>query len=224
MGITVFVSQMTTKGQGKSVKQSRNDSLTTSFAKRLHGVKFPIAVGLEYLDLWPISAGCWSHSSKPSMCFVIYARAFLLIGFSNSIPKMKETVDRLLLENTDELSKLPTPPTKEPSAEVLLRVTSFCQDVQAAVMGERFKELVQANRKHYADFDRSIFGTCPDFRPFEGHISYLNPGLVDVEESDTDTEDDVLDLFDVRKHIVEYVAATLLHLIKEFTFRSQLGP
>ena len=88
------------------------------------------------------------------------------------------------------VNKLPPVSTKEPSTEIMLRVSAFCKDIKDAVLGRKHYDFVQANRARYASFKFDIEMTAPDFRPFDNIsssspliISHTQPrGLSDVRD------------------------------------------
>jgi hypothetical protein len=106
-----------------------------------------------------------------------------------------------------ELSMLPAPLTTDPSTEFLLRITKFCADFHAAIFGEARKALVQHNRHQYDRFKNDIHKTCPDFRPFEDHTKYYNPGPFEV--GPIERAGPPLDLHDVQKVIDGSVASSI---------------
>jgi hypothetical protein len=116
---------------------------------------------------------------------------------------LKRDVLELLDDCRQELSTLPIPVTNEPSAEILLRITKFCGDFHSAVYGDNDKQLAQANRCQYAEFNKAIRNTAPDFRPFVDSASYTKPWFPDEETADhfSNTAIKPLDLSDVRRVI-----------------------
>lgn len=107
-------------------------------------------------------------------------------------------MDQLILECSNDLKAIPIVPTKEPSTEILLRISDFCRDVMQAVMGENHKFLVQDNKRHYETFKVAIERTNPDFWPFISKKDHSNPNL-HVQGGSVGP----LDLEDVRKEIAE---------------------
>lgn len=107
-------------------------------------------------------------------------------------------MDQLILECSNDLEAIPIVPTKEPSTEILLRISDFCRDVMQAVMGEDHKFLVQHNKRHYETFKVAIERTNPDFWPFISKEDHVNPYL-HVQGGSVGP----LDLEDVRKEIAE---------------------
>lgn len=91
-----------------------------------------------------------------------------------------EEANKLLSDCQNELSLLPVVTLGEPSTEVYLRITQFCEDFRAATFGEKHKSLVQANRRRYSEFKTEIFQTRPNFRPLVSdgrkHVSWSTDG------------------------------------------------
>ncbi|KAJ3935180.1 MAG: hypothetical protein NXY57DRAFT_1101046 [Lentinula lateritia] len=123
----------------------------------------------------------------------------LLLGrIEANLPELRVAVDQLILECSNDLKAIPIVPTKEPSTEILLRISDFCRDVMQAVMGENHKFLVQDNKRHYETFKVAIERTNPDFWPFISKKDHSNPNL-HVQGGSVGP----LDLEDVRKEIAE---------------------
>lgn len=101
---------------------------------------------------------------------------------------MREAVESELFKCLTELDNLPALLTKEPSTEVMLRVSAFSKDIKDTALGRNHYDFVQANRARYSSFKFDIEMTAPDFRPFEdiSSSSPLSPsrtqprGLLDV--------------------------------------------
>ncbi|KAF8884433.1 P-loop containing nucleoside triphosphate hydrolase protein [Gymnopilus junonius] len=56
---------------------------------------------------------------------------------------------------------------KDPSTEVMLRISAFCKDIKDTVFGRNHEEFVQLNKQRYSKFKTDIRMTTPDFRPVE---------------------------------------------------------
>ncbi|KAE9399885.1 hypothetical protein BT96DRAFT_675521 [Gymnopus androsaceus JB14] len=102
----------------------------------------------------------------------------LLLGLiETNLPNLKTAVDQLILECSNELKAMPIAPTREPSTEILLRISDFCRELREAVMGKDHKFLVHNNRRLYEAFKSAIERTQPNFWPFSSKEDYRNPGL-----------------------------------------------
>ena len=141
----------------------------------------------------------------------------ILLTKPSSLPKIQSEVTRQLDVCNKELQLLPPPITADPASYVLTLVTGFCQDVARYVHGGEVQasELVQANRRTYAEYKREIRSTAPAFMPFPtqdevgssvGVAKYLR---VEDDEDDEDTQEilpaanerQYLYLEDVRRHV-----------------------
>lgn len=136
----------------------------------------------------------------------------LVARIETNLPSLKKKLDALLKQYNEDLLQLPPAPSSEPAAEVLLRVTAFCEAFKAGVFGNDHKDLAQGNRRLYLQFKQEIRSTSPDFRPFEGYEEYVNPNIVDSEPRDVGVSaveigpSDPLDLLDVRQVIADSIA------------------
>lgn len=92
---------------------------------------------------------------------------------------------------------MPIAPTREPSTEILLRLSDFCREVHEAVMGKDHKFLAHDNKAHYEAFKSAIQRTNPDFWPFSSKENHMSPGL-HIQGSNGP-----FDLQDVRNEIKE---------------------
>ncbi|KAF9078197.1 P-loop containing nucleoside triphosphate hydrolase protein [Rhodocollybia butyracea] len=125
----------------------------------------------------------------------------LLVGMIESnLPKLKVAVDQLISDCSNELNTMPQLPTREPSTEILLRISDFCREVHEAVMGKDHKSVVQRNKCHYQTFKAAIERTNPDLWPVPSKAYYSNPGM-HVEGGSVGP----FDLFDVRKEIAKSI-------------------
>jgi len=88
-----------------------------------------------------------------------------------SLPALRITVEKAILECRAEIAKLPPVSNVHPSTEVMLRVTAFSKDVHDAVFGIQDKNFVQTSRGIYSEFKEAIMMTTPDFRPVESSSS-----------------------------------------------------
>ncbi|CAA7263847.1 unnamed protein product [Cyclocybe aegerita] len=103
--------------------------------------------------------------------FVTNVSALLVLLIEANLPSLRERIAVELEKCIREIEELPPVSHVHPSTEVMLRVTEFCKGMQDAVLGERYKEFVQANKRRYALFEQDIRMTTPDFRPFE-NVTY----------------------------------------------------
>ncbi|KAJ6558304.1 P-loop containing nucleoside triphosphate hydrolase protein [Mycena capillaripes] len=138
----------------------------------------------------------------------------LVARIETNLPALRQQLQALLENYNEELLKLPSLPTSEPAAEVLLRTSAFCRDFHGAVFGDNDKTVSQANRRLYLQFKADIRSTSPDFRPFAGYSSYQNPNITDPEPKDVNvvttgacdlSKNGPLDLLDVRKVIADSI-------------------
>ncbi|KAJ7025176.1 P-loop containing nucleoside triphosphate hydrolase protein [Mycena alexandri] len=135
----------------------------------------------------------------------------LVTRIETNLPTLRGKLEELLRQTNEELLELPAPPTSEPAAEVLLRVTAFCKAFHAAVFGDDHKSLSQNNRRVYLQFKADIRSTSPNFRPFPRHVDYVNPNITDLEPEDIGVsshraENIPIDLLDVRQVIADSTA------------------
>ncbi|KAJ7841840.1 P-loop containing nucleoside triphosphate hydrolase protein [Mycena leptocephala] len=138
----------------------------------------------------------------------------LVARIETNLPTLRQKLQALLGQYNQELLQLPSPPTSEPAAEVLLRTSAFCRAFHAAVFGDENKNVSQKNRRLYLQFKADIRSTSPDFRPFAGYLNYNNPNITDPEPRDAgvsttgacDLENAPLDLLDVRRVIAESIS------------------
>ena len=80
--------------------------------------------------------------------------------------------------------QLPPVLDKAPSTEIHLRISAFCQAFKDAIFGRDNRELVQTNKRRYADFSEDI--------------SLTEPRYGNVVQTDNETGP-CLDLEDVRR-------------------------
>ncbi len=102
-------------------------------------------------------------------------------------------------EVEDALTRLPPPPSENPSQELLRLVTGFSADVANLVEGtQSFEQLIQRCRPAYIAFRRDIRRTAPDFRSFTGPNDpeihpFSNPNVrIQVVTGDSEDGDDNL--------------------------------
>ena len=82
------------------------------------------------------------------------------------LPELEEELSKLLERTTDELSRLPNPPSSEPVGEMMRLVNSFVRSIERLVDGVPDEDgLVQSLRGPQTEFKKAIRKTAPDFRP-----------------------------------------------------------
>ncbi|KAG1878984.1 P-loop containing nucleoside triphosphate hydrolase protein [Suillus subluteus] len=106
--------------------------------------------------------------------FVSDVSRLLIQLIEETLPRLREDVDKLLAQCNKEFDALPPPLANDPQIEVLGRVNAFCDVFKSFVNGSHEdKRLAQRNRALYSIFKRNIRGTAPDFRPFENPEEYV---------------------------------------------------
>ncbi|KAF9000117.1 P-loop containing nucleoside triphosphate hydrolase protein [Cyathus striatus] len=128
--------------------------------------------------------------------------SYLLVNLiERNLPTLKENVEKLLAECVSSLNGLPVPPINEPSTEILLRITRFCDDFKNTASADRNKHVTQEHRHRYAQFQEDIRATTPDFRPYAGStMAYSRP-----QENGINFNTEARDLMYVRKVISESI-------------------
>ncbi|KIM37374.1 hypothetical protein M413DRAFT_448441 [Hebeloma cylindrosporum] len=131
-------------------------------------------------DTFFTSTPPWSEMSE-RRCFGIPnfvhdISALLVQLIEKNLPLMLKAVESELLKCVAELGELPPVLAKEPSTEIMLRISAFSKDIKDTVLGRKHYDFVQANRARYTSFKVDIEMTAPDFRPFED-ISSTSPLL-----------------------------------------------
>jgi len=77
-------------------------------------------------------------------------------------------LDRLLEQTNHDISRLPSPPSAEPLAELLKLIGQFVRSVEQVIAGAPDDNgLIQTLRDPQEVFKRKIRQTAPDFRPLE---------------------------------------------------------
>ncbi|KAG2034094.1 P-loop containing nucleoside triphosphate hydrolase protein [Suillus americanus] len=140
--------------------------------------------------------------------FVSDVSQLLIQLIEETLPCLRDDVDKLLAKCIKDLDELPPPLANDPQIEVLGRVNTFCDVFKRFVNGSHEdKCLAQRNRTLYAIFKRDIRGTAPDFRPFSQPEHYVP--LDDTEGNMTLSERDpgvkVVGINDIRKVIQEAI-------------------
>ncbi|KAI0250036.1 P-loop containing nucleoside triphosphate hydrolase protein [Lactifluus subvellereus] len=87
---------------------------------------------------------------------------------SKRLPELQEELDRLLEKTNHDISRLPSPPSSEPVAEIMKLIGAFVRSVEHLVGGSPDDDgLIQALRGPRLEFKKAIRQTAPDFRPLE---------------------------------------------------------
>ncbi|KAH7921346.1 hypothetical protein BV22DRAFT_1107246 [Leucogyrophana mollusca] len=139
--------------------------------------------------------------------FVSDVSKLLIKLIEDSLPGLREDLDKLLEKCSKDLESLPASRANDPQIEVLTRVNAFCDSFRGAVYGTSDKTLAQRNRGLYARFKKDIRGTAPDFRPFVDPERYKR--IDDKEPLDDHVVNPgvrTMGLLDVRKVIKDSIA------------------
>ncbi|KAI9441577.1 P-loop containing nucleoside triphosphate hydrolase protein [Lactarius indigo] len=87
---------------------------------------------------------------------------------SKRLPELQEELDRLLDQTQMDISRLPSPPSSEPVAEILKLIGGFVRSIERLVSGTPGENgLMQTLRAPQNEFKRAVRQTAPDFRPLE---------------------------------------------------------
>jgi hypothetical protein len=79
---------------------------------------------------------------------------------------LEEELEKLLDRTTHDLSRLPSPPSSDPVAEILRLIGSFARSIEYLVEGTPDDNgLIQSLREPRRSFKKAIRQTAPDFRP-----------------------------------------------------------
>jgi hypothetical protein len=162
----------------------------------------------EYFDTTAPWSGVSDRRRFGIPGFVSDVSRLLIQLIEETLPRLREDVDKLLAQCNKEFDALPPPLANDPQIEVLGRVNAFCDVFKGFVNGSHEdKRLAQRNRALYAIFKRDIRGTAPDFRPFEKPEEYVP--LDDTEGKMTLIERDpgvkVMGIYDVSRVIHEAI-------------------
>ncbi|KAG2129046.1 P-loop containing nucleoside triphosphate hydrolase protein [Suillus bovinus] len=141
--------------------------------------------------------------------FVSDVSRLLIKLIEETLPCLRDDVDKLLAKCIKDLDELPPPLANDPQIEVLGRMNAFCDDFKKFVNGSHEgKHLAQRNRALYAIFKKDIRGTTPDFRPFDQPEDFVLV-LDDTEDNMTLSERDpgvkVMGIYDIRKVVQEAI-------------------
>ncbi|KAG1834900.1 P-loop containing nucleoside triphosphate hydrolase protein [Suillus variegatus] len=140
--------------------------------------------------------------------FVSDVSQLLIQLIEETLPCLRDDVDKLFAKCIKDIDELPPPLANDPQVEVLGRVNAFCDAFKKFVNGSyQDKDLAQRNRALYTIFKRDIRGTAPDFRPFNQPEDFVP--LDDTEGNMTLSERDpgvkVLGIYDIRNVIQEAI-------------------
>ena len=145
-------------------------------------------------------------------CFSVLTSYSFMLHFA-SIPNFREQCKESLKATKDQLSKLPTPPSDQPVADLLRMVMAFQADVKSLVMGaDNFEQLLQGCKPAYNKFDEDVCGTFPHLYPFVDKDEMIRQMggsdfvwfLKDVDhkpQNCSTPESETMFLADVREHI-----------------------
>ncbi|KAG1782138.1 P-loop containing nucleoside triphosphate hydrolase protein [Suillus placidus] len=162
----------------------------------------------EYFDTTSPWNGVTDRNRFGIPGFVSDVSRLLIQLIEESLPRLREDIDKLLAKCIKDFDALPPPLANDPQIEVLGRVNAFCDVFKSFVNGSHEdKRLAQRNRALYAIFKRGVRGTAPDFRPFSNPEEYVP--LDDTEGKMTLTERDpgvkVMGIYDVSRVIHEAI-------------------
>ncbi|KAF4578240.1 hypothetical protein EYR36_000047 [Pleurotus pulmonarius] len=128
-----------------------------------------------------------------------------------SLPLLKQQVQDLLDRCLDDINNLPPTITRDPQAEVFIRVNNFCREFADSVEARSQKHYVQGSRALYAQLKVDIRATTPDFRPYPNYAAHPTPlwqcdedgdevlsAGSDTESIPADSQARPIDLTDVR--------------------------
>jgi GTPase SAR1 family protein len=162
----------------------------------------------EYFDTTAPWSGVSDRRRFGIPGFVSDVSRLLIQLIEETLPRLREDVDKLLAQCNKEFDALPPPLANDPQIEVLGRVNAFCDVFKGFVNGSHEdKRLAQRNRALYAIFKRDIRGTAPDFRPFEKPEEYVplddTKGKMTLIERDPGVK--VMGIYDVSRVIHEAI-------------------
>ncbi|KAG2044019.1 hypothetical protein BDR03DRAFT_996026 [Suillus americanus] len=182
--------------QTKTIEELRGLKNTLKFSRNVVCVSIedPDATDLSFYDL----PGLIQNEEAETVALLI----------EESLPRLREDIDKLLAQCNKEFDALPPPLANDPQIEVLGRVNAFCDVFKSFVNGSHEdKRLAQRNRALYSIFKRDIRGTAPDFRPFDTPEEYVplddTQGKMTLIERDPGVK--VMGIYDVRKVIHEAI-------------------
>ncbi|EJD36460.1 hypothetical protein AURDEDRAFT_117098 [Auricularia subglabra TFB-10046 SS5] len=111
----------------------------------------------------------------------------------DNLPRLREAVQRALVDTTNRLLALPPQLTNDPTAEVFACITSFAHKVSMHIRGTSpftptRRGLVQQLYASYLVFKRAIRATVPAFDAREDDAAAGGVSLVDLDSDDEETE------------------------------------
>ncbi|KAG2364145.1 P-loop containing nucleoside triphosphate hydrolase protein [Suillus spraguei] len=156
--------------------------------------------------------------------FVSDVSRLLIQLIEETLPCLRDDVDKLLTKCIKDLDELPPPLANDPQIEVLGRMNVFCDVFKRFLNGSHEdKRLAQRNRTLYATFKRDIRGTAPDFRPFSQPEQYIP--LDDTEGNMTLSERDpgvnVIGINDIRNIIRSMFSCFILVVRRQLNYSSR---
>lgn len=84
---------------------------------------------------------------------------------------LEKELTRLLDDCLKKIAKLPPVSDQDPSTEILLRISAFCQAFKDAVFGRQHRHFVQENRRRYSRFRQEISSTKPKYITSSGFMA-----------------------------------------------------
>ena len=113
------------------------------------------------------------------------------------------------------LEQLPPPPPENPAVELLRLLTAFSAETRQWIYGSEQKEgLVRICKDASAEFEKNIFQTAPNFRPFKDaneekqlgrqfNISLEDTANDNASRVDADLNTSPIFLLDVREYVAK---------------------
>jgi hypothetical protein len=83
---------------------------------------------------------------------------------------LEKELIRLLDDCLKKIAKLPPVSDKDPSTEILLRISAFCQAFKDTVFGRKHRHFVQENKSRYSRFRQEICSTKPKYITSSGSM------------------------------------------------------
>ncbi|KAI0319264.1 P-loop containing nucleoside triphosphate hydrolase protein [Amylostereum chailletii] len=92
------------------------------------------------------------------------------------LPEIRQEVEGFLARTTEDINRLPQPPSTEPVSAIIQLVVDFTRDVEKNVQGLPGKGgLLQTIRPFDQEFHQAIRRTAPDFRPYKRGSRHSTP-------------------------------------------------